>query len=562
MRLIRNIFGGRAAADAEHRAAPGDFLGQHVGLFSTGGPTDSGISVSEQNALTATAVFACVKIIAEAVSTLPVHTISRSDGTKLYDHAVYRLLHDQPNEFMTAAGFRECFMANLLLWGNAYAFIEKDEQGRPTGLYPLRSSHTTPIRSGGQLVYQTTVTGQAEYLPPDRVLHVAGFSLDGITGLSPIQQAKQSIGLSLATEKFAAKFFSNGGNLGGVIETPPMKDDALKAFVASWKKSYTGLENSLKTAVLPGMKYHRTGVEPESAQMIDTRVHQVREIARIYRVPLHMLGDLEKASYASIEQQAMDFYSGAVQPWIVKIEQEANRKLLLERERPLIETKFNMDAMLRASTQERYAAYSTGRQGGWLSVNDIRRKENLPPVPGGDDLLEPLNMQPVGTRHEQREQPAPDTLKVSLTATLDLIEDVAARLAQKEARAVERAAHKHAGDPDALKQWADDFYAGHRELAARHITPVLKLTGTRIDPEQWAHTYCDEAAAELRQAVDKAAEVAGTIEAIEQKPRHVAEAILAEAARPEGGPQAERRDDHANGQDTAARGAADHRAAA
>jgi HK97 family phage portal protein len=472
-----------------------------VGIFSAGGYNDSGVRVTEQTALAASAVYACCAVIAQAVASLPVHVFTQADGTKLYDHAVARLLAREPNEYSTAPAFRETMMVNALLYGNCYAYIERDTLGVPAALYPLPSDRTRPVRvNGGMLYYETRIGSTTATLTPDQVFHVANFSLDGITGISPVQMAKQSVGLSVALERYAAKLFSNGGNIGGILKTPPMNKEALTSFVASWKQNYVGLDNALKVAVLPGeYDFKPTTMDPEKGQMTAARVHQVREVARVYRVPLHMLGDLEKASYASIEQQSMDFMQNTVAPWVIKWEAEAYRKLLLEREKPTHEVRFNLDAMLRASTQERYAAYMTGRQAGFLTTNEIRRKENLPPVEGGDVLLQPLNMAPSGG--PVATPPTPASKPADSNAARSLVEDAARRVLTKEVKAMTRAAKKYAGKPEELRSWADEFYGKHEGLVARVFAAPLKAAGVTTTPEQYAKDHCAESVRSLADAV-------------------------------------------------------------
>jgi HK97 family phage portal protein len=526
MKLLDYILGRRD----EQRAAPAELTGpSSYGLFQGMGGTDSGVTVNETTALQASAVFACCRIIAESIAALPVHVRSRKNGGKDYDHPLHRLLHDEPNEYQTAAAFRETFLLNVCLWGIGVAFIDRDDLGRPRGLYPIPSSHVRPQRHGGRLSYEVQMPDGRYTLGPESVYSVATMTLDGVTPLSPVRQSRQAIGLALAMEKYAAKVFANNGNVGGILQTPKMSDQALKDFLASWRKNYTGLDNAMKVALLPdGMKFVATNLDPEKGQLTASRIHQVRDIARVYRVPPHLLGDLEKSSYASTEAQGIEF-AKTLLPYTVKLEQEANRKLLLEREKATHEVKVNVDASLRATTLERYRSHTIGRSGGWLSINDIRKMEGLPPVQGGDDLLQPLNMTKVGTQPggtRALPEPASNTISVSTDAALDIIEDVASRLATKEARAVEKANHKFAGDAEGLMKWAAEFYDQHRDLAARHIAPVLNLAGIDADPAEWAQRYCDDALAELRQHVDEKTPTDDAINDIGGKARRVAVAVL------------------------------------
>lgn len=491
-----------------------------MGLTYLGiGASDTGLKVNEQVAMTASAVWGAVQIIASAVSTLPVHVMRRQDGGKDQAHAVRHLLANEPNEYMTAPVFRECLMVNLLLWGNGYAAIERDDLGRPTALLPMRSDCTRARRVNGQIAYQTTIGDRAYTLRTDQVFHVMGMSFDGISGLAPIEFHRQTVGLSLATQTFAAKFFSNAGNLGGLLSTPPMNDEALRKFAADWRTKNVGLDNAMKVAVLPdGYKFTPTGTDPEKGQMLATRVFQIREIARIYRVPAHMLGDTEKASYASLEVQHTEFHTQCIQPWCVKLEAEADRKLLLEAEKPTHEVKFNLDAMLRATTRERYAAHVQATGAPFATTNEARAKEGLPPVDGGDALLRPLNMGPT----KPGAQPPP----AANPAARSLIEDAARRLLTKEAKALARAAKKHAAKPDEFRAWADDFYARHRGLVAATLTTPFAVAAVTIATDDYAARHCDESRAAAVEAFAAGAtdDLSDTWEAM--RPHDVAEQLL------------------------------------
>lgn len=499
--MLRSWFGG-GAPQAQN------MLPVTVGMFAGGGRSDSGVNVDEMTALAASSVWCAINVISSAIAGLPVHVVRRDDATKQTEHPIRKILADEPNEYMTAATFRETIMANLLLYGGGYAYIEKDDLGRPVALYPLRSQVTRPMRVNGNLWYITTLGTQVSYLRPDMVLHIPGLTIDGITGLGPIQFAKQSVGLSLALERYAAKFFAGGGNVGGVLTLPPgMSDDAIKNFVASWKKNYAGLDNALKVAALPeNYKFTSTTTEPEKAQAIQARVNQVREIARIFRVPLHMMGDLERATFSNIEHQGIEFRQNTIQPWVVKIEQEIDRKLFLEREKPDLQIRFDLDSLLRADTAARYASYSQGRQGGWLSVNDIRIKEGMPPVDGGDDLLQPLNMAPIGGLGLHAPVPMPENDK-------RFIEQTARRLLTKEAKAVERSAKKCEGKPDAFATWLDEWYERHESFVVSELADAF--TG------EFAAEHCERSRSEALAAF-AAGDIAGLCARwISERPKEV-----------------------------------------
>lgn len=484
------------------------FVPPFVGVFGGAGYNDTGINVTELTALAASAVWSATQVISNTLGCLPVHVLDR-DGEQQPDHPVHPLLHDTPNEFQTAIVFKETMMLNALLWGHAEAYIERDPVGRPVALLPLQAANTTPRRMNGQLVYQTIVGGQLFTLRPDQVFALVWATIDGISPISPIQQARQTIGLSIGLERYAAKFFSNGGNTGGILKLPPMSEDAVKNFATQWRAAYTGVDNALKVAVCPdGYDYKPTTISPENAQAIQARVHQIREVARIYRIPPHLLGDMEKASYASVEQQSMDFIQNTIAPWAVRWEQQAKAKLLLEREKPSLEIRVNLDAMLRGSTAERYAAHNTALQAGWMTVNEIRRKENLPPVDGGDVLRTPLNMAPV-----------------SKTAARGLVEDAARRAVTREIRAIQRAAKKHAGKPDELRAWATEFYRDHEPIVAKTMAAPLAAVGSNTTADAFAKQHCQDSLRAITEAIDNKTPVVDLLADFEDRPEAIADQL-------------------------------------
>jgi HK97 family phage portal protein len=495
------------------------------------------VPVDEYVALTASAVYACTAVIANTIGTLPLHVQKKGQQEKQVDHPVYTLLHESPNEYMTSVVFREAMLMNLLLWGHCEAFIEKDEMGVPIALYPLRAAVTRPIRMFGELLYLTQVGTTMTYLRPDQVFSVVNLTLDGITPISPIMQAKQSIGLSLALERFAAKFFANGSNMGGILTLPQMKEDAITNFVESWKKKYAGADNALKVGVLPeGYKFQPTSTDPEKAQALQARVNQVREVARIYRVPLHKIGDLERGTFSNIEWQSREFVQDCLQPWCVKWEQEANRKLFLEREKPLLEVRFDLDSLLRADITARYASYNVGRQAGFLTVNEVRAKEGLPLVDGGDTLLRPLNMVPVGdTKPGQLTAPPPSATSADAQgddsrAARALIEDAARRVLTKESKAIARASKKHAAKPQEFRAWADSWYAQHQLLVARVVAPALKAAKSATTPDDYARTHCADSIRAITAAMDAGAGLDDVVdEFTDIRPAEVAELLLKKA---------------------------------
>ncbi len=385
---IKSLFGfGQARDKPVDKAAD-------AGYSFLFGRTTSGKPVNERTAMQTTAVYACVRILAEAVASLPLHVYEYQDdgGKKLvHDHSLYYLLHDEPNPEMTSFVFRETLMSHLLIWGNAYAQIIRDGAGRVLGLYPLLPDKMDVQRDDKGNIYYVYSRNSDENpmfkeygnirLKAEDVLHIPGLGFDGLIGYSPIAMAKNAVGMTLACEEYGASFFANGANPGGVLEHPGVLKDPSKVR-ESWNSVYRGVNNAHKIAVLEeGMKYQQIGIPPEEAQFLETRKFQINEIARLYRIPPHMVGDLDKSSFSNIEQQSLEFVKYTLDPWVIRWEQSLQRSLLLPREKGKYFIKLNVDGLLRGDYQSRMNGYAVGRQNGWFSANDIREMENMNPIP-------------------------------------------------------------------------------------------------------------------------------------------------------------------------------------
>lgn len=385
---IKSLFGfGQARDKPVDKAAD-------AGYSFLFGRTTSGKPVNERTAMQTTAVYACVRILAEAVASLPLHVYEYQDdgGKKLvHDHPLYYLLHDEPNPEMTSFVFRETLMSHLLIWGNAYAQIIRDGAGRVLGLYPLLPDKMDVQRDDRGNIYYVYSRNSDENpmfkeygdirLKAEDVLHIPGLGFDGLIGYSPIAMAKNAVGMTLACEEYGASFFANGANPGGVLEHPGVLKDPSKVR-ESWNSVYRGVNNAHKIAVLEeGMKYQQIGIPPEEAQFLETRKFQINEIARLYRIPPHMVGDLDKSSFSNIEQQSLEFVKYTLDPWVIRWEQSLQRSLLLPGEKGKYFIKLNVDGLLRGDYQSRMNGYAVGRQNGWFSANDIREMENMNPIP-------------------------------------------------------------------------------------------------------------------------------------------------------------------------------------
>jgi HK97 family phage portal protein len=294
---------------------------------------------------------------------------------------------------MTSFVFREVMMSHLLLYGNAYAQIVRDGRGYPVALYPLPPAAMTVDRNeNGKLIYTyvSADTGKQTKLRRSELLHIPGLGYDGIVGYSPIALAKQAIGAAIAVEEFGARFFSNGASPGGVLEFPgPVKD--IQRVKESWNAGYQGTDNAHKVALLEeGAKFSPISIPPEQAQFLETRKFSITEIARVFRVPPHMLADLERATFSNVEHLSLEFVKFSVSPWVQRWEQSMFQALVLPSEKQLMTIRFNLDGLLRGDYQSRMQGYATARQNGWLSANDIRDLEELNRIPselGGDLYL-------------------------------------------------------------------------------------------------------------------------------------------------------------------------------
>ena len=368
------------------RASPKNTLYGSTYSFFFGG-TASGKTVNERTAMQTTAVYACVRILAETIASLPLNVYQFTDNgkEKAIDHQLYYLLHDEPNPEMTSFVFRETLMSHLLLWGNAYAQIIRDGRGKVLALYPLLPDRMTVDRTtDGQLYYEYRRDTGYVILRPEDILHIPGLGFDGLVGYSPIAMAKNAIGMAIATEEYGGKFFANGASPGGVLEHPGVVKDPAR-IRESWNAVYQGSGNAHRIAVLEeGMKFQSIGIPPEQAQFLETRKFQTEEICRIFRVPPHLVANLDKATFSNIEHQSISFVVHTIRPWLVRLEQGMNKALLSPSEKGQYFVGFVVDGLLRGDYASRMQGYAIGIQNGFLSPNDVRTLENMNTIEHGD----------------------------------------------------------------------------------------------------------------------------------------------------------------------------------
>jgi HK97 family phage portal protein len=376
-----------------------------LALALSGPATATGRRVSTEGALANVTVYACVRLIAESVGMLPLILYRRLEPRgkeRATSHPLYTLLHQAPNREQTPIELLENMAGHIALWGNAYCEIEFDGAGRRVGLWPLRPDRmTVEVDGDNQRVYIYQLpSGEYVTLPRYRVWHVRGWGTEAWTGKSPIALSREAIGLGLATEAYGARFFGNDSRPGGVLRHPAkLSNEAAKRLRDSWNAAHQGLDNSHRVAVLEeGVEWQQIGIPPEEAQFLETRKFQETQICQIYRVPPHMIGITERSTSwgTGIEQQSIGFLTFTLMPYLLRISQSVSRDLMTPAERRELFAEFLTPALERSDIQARYAAYNTGRTGGWLSVNDIREMENMNPIENGDVYLQPLYMVEAG----------------------------------------------------------------------------------------------------------------------------------------------------------------------
>jgi HK97 family phage portal protein len=481
-------------------------------------PSAAGVSVSETKALTYATIYTCTRILAETVASMPLIVYERLERGKRRapEHPLFMLLHDAPNERMTSFEYRETLQGHLALWGNAYSHITYDDRGQVVELFPFRPDRL--VQTGtrdGNFWYEFQMPDQStQWFRQEQIWHLRGLSSDGLFGYSPVRLLRQGIGLGLATEEFGARFFGNGAQLGGVLRHPGvLGDEAHTRLRESWEARHGGLSQAHKVAILEeGMDYESVGIPPEDAQFLETRTFQMRDVARAYRIPLHLVGDLERASFSNIEQQSIEFVSYTMLPWFVRWEQSIKQNLMLPQDRMIYFAEFLADALQRGDIESRYKAYNQAWMMGSMSQNEIRDKENMNPIEGGDVYYVPLNMVSTDESRGAGEQGSRGEELVSsnqqLTHSVErradeqrqahigqrlrlrnvyrpLITEAAGRVFRREANDVANAARRFLKNNDisGFMSWLIGFYESHEEFSARQMLPVLQAYGLLVAPE-------------------------------------------------------------------------------
>lgn len=468
--------------------------------WATGGKSSAGVNVNNENALKLSPVWACVRVLSEDIGSLPLNVYKREEKgkSKASDHPVHRLLHDRPNPEMTAMAFRETITAHILTWGNGYAEIERNGAGKPVALWPITPNRVEVGRNlAKQKVYKVKVDGKEVVISSENILHIPGLGFDGLTGYSPIGMARQAIGLGLAAEEYGAQFFGNGSKPGGILKraagSPNLSKEAKARLKESWEAAHQGLSNAQRVAVLEeGMEWQQIGIAPEDAQFLDTRKFQVIEIARMFRVPPHMIGALENATFSNIESQSLEYVTRTLRPWLVRWEQNLNYDLFSESERPKFFAEHVIDGLLRGDSASRIAYYQGMFNMGAFSPNDILELENKNAVEGGDQRFVQLNLVPLdkaadfaenllkqksaGASTDPNNMPPADTKqetkKLDLSAARErLIADVKSRMVTRELIQARKALKKGS---EHFRTWLGEFYSEHESTVYRAFLPVIQ----------------------------------------------------------------------------------------
>lgn len=501
MSLIKALFGSdkaRALHDPNYWIAS-DLLGRQ---------TMSGEAVSVNHALTLPAYYSAMRSISEDVAKVSFKVFKRLDprGKEPQPrHPVFKLIHSEPNEEMSAFTLRETLTSYALGWGNGYAEIEVNQKGDPVALWPIHPSRVTPRRVGRpnnlQLVYdvisrvgddknlEVPISDPSKEfiirLRPERVFHLHGLGSNGITGYSVAQIAAESIGLSLAQQRYASTFYGNGASLNGILVTPEkLNDESLKRIRESWESVHRGAVRAHKTAILEqGLDWKQTSVNPKDAQFLEGRSFSIEEVARWFRIPPHKIQHLARSTFTNIESQNLEYVTDTLMAWFVRWEQETDRKLITNRN--LFFSKHNANSLMRGDSIARSNFYRNQFNLGALSPNDIRELEDMNPIgPEGDKYFMQLNLAPVGaiasgTPQQGRSNQVNEPEQV-LDLNKPIFMDASRRVLTKQFKAIENNIKKH-NDINDFQKWVIGFFEGQSRYIFTTFQPICETTKSLID---------------------------------------------------------------------------------
>ena len=396
MSILTRLLGLTTKQPADTSEKRGQYVAPSKFAAYLGLGTKAGVSVSEEGSLALSAVYSCVRLIASSLASLDLH-LHRVNGTQreiASDHPVYQLVNSTPAEAMTAFDFWEHIISDALLHGKGFALIERGEiTGRPVQLHLLTADKMQEHHHNGQLTY--THRDIPEHIFPEDLLIIRCFR-----GISPIRQHMEGIGLAMAAQEFASRYYGTGGNVGGVLSTDrSLTNDQYERLRQSWQMTHGGLGNAHEVAILEhGLKYEPMRVSMAESEYIKVRVHGAQEVARIFQVPGSMIGLDSNVSYNGAEHQDLQYVKHTLLPWCRRIEDEITSKLLREGERGEVFPRFDLNSMLRGDTTSRSQFYQSALTSGWMSINEVRAKEDLNPIGESGDLhLVQVNQLPVNS---------------------------------------------------------------------------------------------------------------------------------------------------------------------
>jgi len=425
--------------------------------------TTSGLKIKDHEIIGIPAVFACVRVLSESIASLPLITYSRSrDGNKhrAKDFSLYDVVNKSPNPLMTGFELREMLVGHVSLTGNAYAYIERQD-GTIVALWPLNPNSIKIELKGRDLVYIYTSNGSERKYRAEDILHIKGLSSDGLVGYSPLTVFRNTFGASKATSNYAANYFKNDASPGGILTSPHDLGENKENLRQAWKKGFEGSGNHHRVAILDGeLTWQAVGISPQDSQMIETQKFSVIEIARIFRVPLNLVMDYDRSTYSNVQEQNRSFLTHTLMPWLMRIEQTMYKSLLTENEKKKYFFEHLTQNFLRADTKSRFESYEIAKRTGFLSVNEIRRFENMNAVPDGDsyDVKEPVPQQK--QLREQQELSGIEKRDRIVENFKPLILNAASLIVRREGLQVKKAVTKYRKMRNAggFRKWVEDFY--------------------------------------------------------------------------------------------------------
>lgn len=510
-------------------------------------PTHSGQHVSPETAMRVTTVYACVKILSETVAQLPLGLFRRRDDggkEKANDHPLYSVLRYRPNPWQGSYTWRETLQGHVGLRGNAYSIILPGKRGAVDSLIPVRPDMVT-VEQLDNFRLRFTVRdkhGNETRYTQDEIFRIPGLSDDGITGMSPIQVAREAVGLAQATEAYGARFFKNDARPGGILSTEQKVDKAKKEEIRDAMQSHTGGANQHKIGVLDmGLTWTSIGMTSEDAQFLETRKFQREEICSLFRMPPHMAGDLSRSTNNNIEHQSIEFVVHTLLPWVKRWEEAISRDLIPEEERDEVFVEFDLRGLLRGESEKRAEYYNKLFNVGALSQNDIRRLENENPVEGGDRYFVPQNMAPsdrVDEVIDKQGAKAPAPAQPEPRQALDifgvLVSDVAERIASAEIRELQKRADKAAEDRPRFDAWVAEVYEGHSAYVRKAVDPLARAWAQGNGGAVATDTVTVRVIYDGREAVMGAADVPALLTVWQTERAERLKAIIMEALHGEG----------------------------